>query len=340
MAGRLAGRWAALALAWLNALDLGRVVVALPPARGARPAPAVGHGADLRRWRWWPSRRGGRGAWAQLLRTPALWVLVLAAGTTNATFNWGVTIGDVVRVVLLFYLMPLWAVLLARLLLGEPLTARRRAARGAGAGRRGGRAVARRAAAGRCRRSLADWLGVIGGFSLRAQQRDAAARGAPARGGARAGDVRSAARWWPARWPWRWPCTGSGARRCPRSGLRLGRRRRWPWRVAFLAGNLALQYGAARLPANVTAVVMLTEVLFAAGSARAAGCRHADAAAAAGRRADRRCRAAVGARLSVPAPSPVHAGCAQAAAAAGGGACSPWRSSRRSSSAACSGLPR
>jgi drug/metabolite transporter (DMT)-like permease len=37
--------------------------------------------------------------------------------------------------------------------------------------------------------------------------------------------------------------------------------------VAFLAGNLALQYGAARLPANATAVVMVTEVLFAAGSA-------------------------------------------------------------------------
>jgi EamA domain-containing membrane protein RarD len=51
-----------------------------------------------------------------------LWVLVLAAGTTNATFNWAMTIGDVVRVVLLFYLMPLWAVLLARLLLGERFT--------------------------------------------------------------------------------------------------------------------------------------------------------------------------------------------------------------------------
>jgi drug/metabolite transporter (DMT)-like permease len=54
------------------------------------------------------------GAWRELARTPALWVLVLASGTTNATFNWGVTVGDVVRVVLLFYLMPLWAVLLAR----------------------------------------------------------------------------------------------------------------------------------------------------------------------------------------------------------------------------------
>jgi hypothetical protein len=39
------------------------------------------------------------GAWGQLWRTRTLWVLVLAAGTTNATFNWAVTIGDVVRVV-------------------------------------------------------------------------------------------------------------------------------------------------------------------------------------------------------------------------------------------------
>ena len=37
--------------------------------------------------------------------------------------------------------------------------------------------------------------------------------------------------------------------------------------VLFLAGNLALQYGATRLPAHVTAVVMLSEVLFASASA-------------------------------------------------------------------------
>ena len=37
--------------------------------------------------------------------------------------------------------------------------------------------------------------------------------------------------------------------------------------AAFLVGNMALQYGAGRLPANVTAVVMITEVLFASGSA-------------------------------------------------------------------------
>jgi drug/metabolite transporter (DMT)-like permease len=37
--------------------------------------------------------------------------------------------------------------------------------------------------------------------------------------------------------------------------------------VFFLLSNMALQYGAARLPANVSSVVMLTEVLFASASA-------------------------------------------------------------------------
>ena len=39
----------------------------------------------------------------------------------------------------------------------------------------------------------------------------------------------------------------------------------------FLLSNLALQYGAARLSANVTAVVLVTEVLFAGVSAVALG---------------------------------------------------------------------
>jgi drug/metabolite transporter (DMT)-like permease len=37
--------------------------------------------------------------------------------------------------------------------------------------------------------------------------------------------------------------------------------------LAFLAGNLALQYGAARLSASTTSLIMLTEVLFASASA-------------------------------------------------------------------------
>ena len=52
----------------------------------------------------------------------------------------------------------------------------------------------------------------------------------------------------------------------------------WSWGLAvlglaawFLASNLSVQYGAARLPANTTAVVMLSEVFFASASAVALG---------------------------------------------------------------------
>ncbi len=47
-------------------------------------------------------------------------------------FNWAVTVGDVVRVVLLFYLMPAWLVLLAWRVLGERPTPHGRGAAGAG----------------------------------------------------------------------------------------------------------------------------------------------------------------------------------------------------------------
>ena len=68
------------------------------------------------RSRW---RCCGGGAWGLFARQPALLGLGLAAGLTNVGFNWAVTQGDVVRVVLLFYLMPLWSVLLAWAFLGE-----------------------------------------------------------------------------------------------------------------------------------------------------------------------------------------------------------------------------
>jgi len=64
-------------------------------------------------------------AWrGQSMRTgwrahPGLWWLMLASGLTNVGFNWAITVGDVVRVVLLFYLMPAWSVLVAWWLLGD-----------------------------------------------------------------------------------------------------------------------------------------------------------------------------------------------------------------------------
>ena len=50
---------------------------------------------------------------------PLLLLLAFTSGTTNVFFNWAATTGDVVRVVLLFYLMPAWSVLLAWYFLGE-----------------------------------------------------------------------------------------------------------------------------------------------------------------------------------------------------------------------------
>jgi EamA domain-containing membrane protein RarD len=60
------------------------------------------------------SRRAWREVSSAMWRHRPLLIIALASGTTNATFNWAVTLGDVVRVVLLFYLMPVWAVLFAR----------------------------------------------------------------------------------------------------------------------------------------------------------------------------------------------------------------------------------
>jgi drug/metabolite transporter (DMT)-like permease len=203
-----------------------------------------------------------------VLRTPALWLLVLAAGTTNATFNWAMVIGDVVRVILLFYLMPVWAVLLARALLHEPIT--RAAALRVALGVAGAAVVLWPAGAGLealpLPRSLADWLGVVGGFAFalnnvmlkRESHRPEEGRAlAMFAGGAAVSAVIALALHATVPLP-------------PAPALA------WVLPVFVMAvlfglGNLALQYGAGRLPANVTAIVMLTEVVFASVSALALG---------------------------------------------------------------------
>jgi drug/metabolite transporter (DMT)-like permease len=213
-------------------------------------------------------------AWREVLAHPALWVLVLASGTTNAAFNWAVTIGDVVRVVLLFYLMPVWAVLLARLLLHEPLTG--------GALLRVALALAgalvilwpRDGAGWPLPRTLPEWLGVVGGFSFALNNvmlRREAARSEGARalamfaGGALVSLLLALV------------LHGRGVVPALPAAA-------WGWVAGavtlaafFLASNLALQYGAARLPANATAVIMLVEVLFASVSAVLLGAGSVDA---------------------------------------------------------------
>ena len=222
-------------------------------------------------------------AWAQLFATPALWWLVLAAGATNATFNWAVTVGDVVRVVLLFYLMPLWAVLLARVLLDERLTPRaglQVALALAGAAVvlwpadafSGGLPVPR---------TLAEWLSVAGGFTFalnnvllrrEAHQPETARALAMFTGGALVAGVLAASLSAAGSVPWP-PLPAVGGGDGGMSGWVSGWVSGWIWGAAaalsawFLLSNPALQFGAARLPASVTAVVLITEVLFASVSA-------------------------------------------------------------------------
>ena len=56
-----------------------------------------------------------------LLINPGLWAMALAYGVTNSAFNWALSIGEVVRVIILFYLMPVWMVIFSRLILNQKL---------------------------------------------------------------------------------------------------------------------------------------------------------------------------------------------------------------------------
>ena len=214
-------------------------------------------------------------ALAELLRTPALWALVLASGATNACFNWAVSIGDVVRVVLLFYLMPLWTVLLSRWLLGERISLRgawRVALSLAGAvvvlWPAGGAAAVVVVLPSALPQWLPDALGLLGGLAFalnnvmlrREARRSPAARalamfvgGAVVAKGLAALLTQAALALPPPPLAWGW-------------GLAALAMAGW-----FLVSNLALQYGAARLPANTTSVIMISEVFFASASALAMG---------------------------------------------------------------------
>ena len=207
------------------------------------------------------------GAWGLLLRTPALWALMLASGATNASFNTAVTLGDVVRVVLLSYLMPVWAVFLSRLLLSERLTLL--------AGVRVVMALSGAAivlwpegAGWPFPQTAAEWLGVLAGFSFalnnvllrREAHRPDTARALAMFAGGLVVSL-GAALWLGLQGGVPWPPPLSTAWV---SGMLV-------MALIFLSSNLALQYGSARLPANATAVVMVSEVLFASASAVALG---------------------------------------------------------------------
>lgn len=206
------------------------------------------------------------GAWRSFLAHPQLWWLALASGMTNIGFNWAVTVGDVVRVILLFYLMPAWSVLVAWALLGERPTA-------------GSLLRLLLAMAGvlvvlkspespwPIPQGWADWLAIMGGLSFAftnatlRKYRDTpsesrmlamfAGSGLMATGAALLGMSQALV-----------PAPALAAAGIP---VVLG------LAAAFLLSNASLQYGAARLAASTTAIVMLTEILFGSLSSMAAG---------------------------------------------------------------------
>lgn len=256
-----------------------------PRARSAGPVLALLVNAFVWGVSWWPFRQlqalGLHPLWAttivyvlssaaivawrpaalrQFLQSPALWLIFLGSGATNATFNWSVSIGDVVRVVLLFYLMPLWSLLLARVILKERLTG---SAIVRVAMALGGATLVLSNGVGATRGGLLpDVLAVLGGFAFALNNvmlKREAARPEEGRalamflGGTVVAGMTAAALSSGGAAGVAWP-VASVSWVLPALGLAL----------AFMVSNLCLQYGAARLSAAATAVVMPCEVLFAA----------------------------------------------------------------------------
>jgi drug/metabolite transporter (DMT)-like permease len=266
----------------------------MPPNSGANLAPAAALVLNAFVWgvSWWPFRElHGLGlhplwataliylvslslllavrphAWRAFAREPLLWLLLAASGLTNVGFNWGVTVGDVVRVVLLFYLMPAWTVVLAWAVLDErptPASLLRLVIAMAGV------FIVLKAPdmPWPVPQSIADWLAILGGFSFATTNivlRRLRHVQAPARilamftGGALlaslsglAGVALGMVPAVPA------PHTGWIA-----VGLALS--------LGFLASNIALQFGAARLDAHASALIMLSEIVFASVTSVALG---------------------------------------------------------------------
>lgn len=198
---------------------------------------------------------------------PWLWLLTLSSGLNNLGFNWAMVTGDVVRVVLLFYLMPAWSVLLAWCLLGDSPT----------------RAAMLRLLLALCGlfvmikvpgqswpmpSGLSDWLALMGGFMFalsnvllrKVGHVPTEARLLSMFGGSLVTAVLVG---------WMGGAFGLVA---PPPALA------WDWvlvvvavMVFFVLANLTLQYSAPRMSASASSVILLSEVVFAGVSSVALG---------------------------------------------------------------------
>lgn len=229
--------------------------------------------------------------WLHFKQHPQLWWLMAASGLTNVGFNWAVTTGDVVRVVLLFYLMPTWSLLLAWWLLDERPTR--------GALMRLGLALLGVVLVLKTPESpwplpqdLPDVLALLAGFCfaltniwlLRLQHTPESSRMVAMFGGGALMAVTCAvlatvAGVIPTAQVFVIPFESSGVSSLATwatDAFVVQQVSTWtPWvlglSAAFLASNFTLQYGAARLSAHTTAMVMMSEVVFASVSSVALG---------------------------------------------------------------------
>lgn len=249
-------------------------------AAGAAPAAALFAGAFVWGLVWYPYRLlrdagiGGIPAsttvyliallpllviWRPRLRLPAqpwlLFFLALAAGGTNLGYVMATLLGEVVRVLLLFYLAPLWTVPLSWLILGERLG--RRDALVVALALCGAVAMLWRPEIGLpLPRDAADWIGLGAGFCF-----------------ALFGVLSRRARALPATARIRICFVGIVALGVCLGGIDLPALHGaapvdWLLLLALggvmLAVNFAVQFGLAHTPANRAMVIMLAEVGFAA----------------------------------------------------------------------------
>lgn len=188
-------------------------------------------------------------------------LIALTAGWTNLAYVLAMVGGEVMRVLLLFYLAPLWTVILARVLLGERLTLQ------------SGALVALSLAGAMTMlwpeqglplpANAAEWLGLTAGLSFAtlnvlskgAEDMSVEAKSLATWAGvllvsalwlAVGGGVWSVPDWSPALWP-QWLVVGI-----------LG--------VVMFAITVIIQYGIARVPANTAIVIFLFELVAGAVS--------------------------------------------------------------------------
>jgi drug/metabolite transporter (DMT)-like permease len=199
---------------------------------------------------------------SSLFQNPWLLLLFLSSGVNNAAFNWAVTVGEVIRVVLLFYLMPMWVALLSWLLLvkrpGKNQCAQIALALfGAYLVLR---PIGSDSWAFPIPNTLPDWLGLLGGATfalttvlLSKTANEPAGKATLAMfGGAALVSALLA-------------CALSQYQIIP--GLAWQNSQWWPlvlvFGAALLASNLSFQYGARRVSSATASLIMLNEVAFA-----------------------------------------------------------------------------